>query len=252
MIATWGHLRGRLLGSAFVFLGLCLVGCAVSEPEIKRETVISVPVMSVGLDPEINYDQRVMPTKYEGSLWQENGPLGSLFKDYKASNVGDVVTVYLDPYSKLRGESGANTDVERRGGVGGSMTAGWQGTNWKGGDYKGSAEVALSNSSKGGGKTTRSGVLTGTITARVVKVLPDGNLVIVGGREITVNEETQELIISGIIQPRDIRYEPKKRRYEVDSSCISDAKFVYKGRGIINQRQRPGWFSNLFNVLSPF
>jgi flagellar L-ring protein FlgH len=234
---------------AAVFLALFLAGCGGSAQEVRREA-ISVPVMSVG--PEIDYDHRVRPTQYEGSLWQENGALSSLFKDYKASNVGDVVTVYLNPESKLKGESGANTDVERTGGVGGNMKAGWKGTKWDGGDYSGSVSSELSNSSKGGGRTTRTGLLTGTVTARVVKVLPDGNLVIVGGREITVNDETQDLIVSGIIQPRDIRYEPKKRRYEVDSSCISDAKFVYRGRGVINQRQKPGWFSNLFNVLSPF
>ena len=204
----WVPLMGMVL-----FLFSCLNGCAGSPVEKKPTPVQPVVAMpSPDQSPVVNYDQRLQPRRYEGSLWQENAQLGSLFKDYKASNVGDVVTVYLDPDSKLRGESGANTDVERKGGLGGSMKAGWDGTNWKGGDYKGSVSTEISNTSEGGGKTTRTGILTGTITARVVKVLPDGNLVIVGGREITVNDETQDLIISGIIQPRDIRYEPKKRR----------------------------------------
>lgn len=250
MFIRCGRLKMLMPSGALSLLLLSsLTGCAGSAKQSKNE---SLPVPIVAPGPEINYGQRLQPKKHEGSLWQEKGELSSLFKDYKASNVGDVVTIYLDPDSKLRGESGANTDVARRGGVGGSMKAGWDGTNWKAGEYKGTVDAELSNTSKGGGKTTRTGILTGTITARVVKVLPDGNLVIVGGREITVNDETQDLLISGIIQPRDIRYEPKKRRYEVDSSCISDAKFVYRGRGIINQRQRPGWFSNLLNVLSPF
>jgi len=250
MSIRWGQLKVLPFGVLSLFLISSLAGCAGTEKETKKTSSLPVPVVSSG--PEINYGQRVQPKEYEGSLWQEKGELSSLFKDYKASNVGDVVTIYLDPDSKLRGESGADTDVARKGGVGGSMKAGWDGTTWKAKDYSGSVDAELSNSSKGGGKTTRTGILTGTITARVVKVLPDGNLVIVGGREITVNDETQDLLISGIIQPRDIRYEPKKRRYEVDSSCISDAKFVYRGRGVINQRQRPGWFSNLFNLLSPF
>ncbi len=251
MFIKCGRLKVLLtFGSLCFFPMLGLAGCGGSAKEIKNENRLPAPDVAVG--PEVDYGHRVQPRKYEGSLWQEKGDLSSLFKDYKASNVGDVVTVYLDPDSKLTGESGADTDVSRKGGVGGSLKAGWSGTNWKAGDYKGTASAELNNTSKGGGKTTRSGILTGTITARVVKVLPDGNLVIVGGREITVNDETQDLIISGIIQPRDIRYEPKKRRYEVYSSCISDAKFVYRGRGVIDQRQRPGWFSNLFNVLSPF
>ncbi|MFP4087434.1 MAG: flagellar basal body L-ring protein FlgH [Desulfobacteraceae bacterium] len=228
-----------------------LVGCAGSAKETQKMDVVrSAPVMATGF--EINYDHRVQRKRYEGSLWQRNGELASLFKDYKASNVGDVVTVYLDPGSELKGESGANTNVNRKGGVGGSLKGGWSGTDWKERAFKGSVDADVSNSSDGGGKTSRTGFLTGTITARVVKVLPDGNLVIVGGREITVNNETQDLLVSGIIQPRDIRYEPKKRRYEVYASCISDAKFVFKGRGVIAQRQCPGWFSNLFNTISPF
>jgi len=242
--------RLLIFGGLSCLFMVALVGCAGSAKEIKKESRLPAPVISAG--PEINYEHRLQPIKYEGSLWQEDGALSSLFKDYKASNVGDVVTIFLDPDSKLAGESGANTDLERQGGVGGNLKAGWSGTTWAKKDYSGTMSADLKNSSKGGGKTTRSGILTGTITARVVKVLPDGNLVILGGREITVNDETQDLIISGIIQPRDIRYEPKKRRYEVYSSCISDAKFVYQGRGVINQRQRPGWFSNLFNVISPF
>lgn len=248
MFIKWGWLK-RLMtfGSLSSLLIVGLAGCAGSAKEIKRESS-PTPVVSLGF----NYEHRLQPKKYEGSLWQDNGELSSLFKDYKASKVGDVVTVFLDPASKLAGESGANTDLQRQGGVGGSFKAGWSGTTWATKDYKGTMSADLKNTSKGGGKTTRSGLLTGTITARVVKVLPDGNLVIIGAREITVNDETQELILSGIIQPRDIRYESKKRRYEVNASCISDAKFVYKGRGVIAQRQRPGWFSNLFNVISPF
>jgi len=242
--------RLLIFGGLSCLFMVALGGCAGSAKEVKKESRLPAPVISAG--PGVNYEHRLQPIKYEGSLWQKDGALSSLFKDYKASNVGDVVTVFLDPDSKLTGESGANTNVQRTGGLGGSMKAGWDGTNWTKGAYKGSVDAELKNSSKGGGKTTRRGILTGTITARVVKVLPDGNLVIIGGREITVNEETQDLMISGIIQPRDIRYEPKKRRYEVHSSCISDAKFVYKGRGVIAERQRPGWFSNLFNVISPF
>lgn len=250
MFIKWGWLK-RLMtfGSLSSLLIVGLAACAGSAKEIKRG---SSPTPFVSVGPGVNYEHRLQPKKYEGSLWQDNGALSSLFKDYKASKVGDVVTVFLDPDSKLAGESGANTDLQRQGGVGGSFKAGWSGTTWATKDYKGTMSADLKNTSTGGGKTTRSGLLTGTITARVVKVLPDGNLVIIGAREITVNDETQELTLSGIIQPRDIRYESKKRRYEVYASCISDAKFVYKGRGVIAQRQRPGWFSNLFNVISPF
>jgi len=241
-------IRLMTFGATFSWLAMTLLGCATGKSETLRDSNRN-RAMTLGVD----YDHRLKPRKYEGSLWQSKGALSSLFQDYKASRVGDVVTVILD--QKLTGSTGANTNTSRDSSFKAGLDASFTGFGKKTSAYKAGVDTSLGTTHKGKGSTDRSGALSGTITSRVVKVLPDGNLVVAGSREIMVNDETNFLSLSGIIQPRDIRYKKDKNGiwgYEIESSRISDAKFVYSGRGVVAQRQRPGWLSSFVNVIWPF
>ena len=105
----------------------------------------------------------------------------------------------------------------------------------------------MSSDFDGSGSTSRSGDLSAFITCRVTQVLPNGNLHIVGSREVLVNHETQMIILSGVIRPRDINDDNV-----ILSTFVSDAKIAYSGSGIVNDRQRPGWLANLLNSVWPF
>ena len=240
--------RFLIFGASFSLFAMNLFGCAGGQKETMRDTNLN-RAMSLG----VNYDNRLKPKTYEGSLWQNKGSLSSLFQDYKASRVGDVVTIILD--QKLSGSTNANTNTSRDSALKAGLDSSFAGFGKTASAYKAAVDTSLGTSHKGKGKTDRSGALSGTITARVVKVLSDGNLVIAGSREIMVNDETNFLSLSGIIQPRDIRYKRDKNGiwgYEIESSRISDAQFVYSGRGVVAQRQRPGWLSSFVNVIWPF
>jgi flagellar L-ring protein precursor FlgH len=100
---------------------------------------------------------------------------------------------------------------------------------------------------EGDGETNRSGDLTAYITSKITEVLPNGNLRILGVREVTVNNEKQFIHISGVIRSRDISTDNI-----ILSTYIADAKIEYSGKGIIDDRQKPGWLANLFNALWPF
>jgi len=241
-------IRFVTFGASSSLLAISLFGCVAGREETLRDTNLN-RAMSLGVDE----NQRLKPRKHEGSLWQNKGALSSLFQDYKASHVGDVVTIILD--QKLTGSTGANTDTSRDSSLKAGMDAAFTGFGKRASAYAADVDTNLGTTHKGKGSTDRSGALSGTITSRVVKVLPDGNLVVAGSREIMVNDETNFLSLSGIIQPRDIRYKRDKNGiwgYEIESSRISDAKFVYSGRGVVAQRQRPGWLSNFVNVIWPF
>lgn len=239
--------KNRVFATLTLFLIMILSGCVSSLKETKP-TVDANSIMSLG----VGYDHRVKPRRYEGSLWEDNGALSSLFKDYKASKVGDVVTVILDEYTTANNKADTNTSRKSsvKAGVGGEFTniGNLQPS------YSGAVSGSFEPSFKGSGYTNRESRLKNLdgVTARVFKVLPDGNLVIAGSREITVNNETQCLTLAGLIQPRDIRYNMATQGYEVKSSRISDAKFVYSGEGVVAQRQSPGWLSNFLNVVWPF
>ena len=77
--------------------------------------------------------------------------------------------------------------------------------------------------------------------------MPNGNLRIVGTREVLVNHENQVIILSGMIRPRDIG-----SNNVIRSIFVSDAKIAYSGTGVIDDRQRPGWMANFFEAVWPF
>ena len=99
----------------------------------------------------------------------------------------------------------------------------------------------------GDGETTRDNTMTATISARVIDVTMDGNMVIQGYREVKTNNETQHIILSGIIRPQDISSDNS-----VLSSYIADARIEYSGTGVLTDKQRPGWFARVFDVVWPF
>jgi flagellar L-ring protein precursor FlgH len=196
----------------------------------------------------------------DGSLWQVRSSMNSMFIDTKARNVGDIVTVKIDESAKASNE--ANTETGRTS----SLEAGieklfgiedwWQNqilpkinNDLPRIDPFGNPSVKGSLKSKfsGDGATTRSGTLSAFITCRVVEVKPNGNLKIVGTREVMVNNENQLIILSGTIRPRDISDENV-----ITSTFISGAKIAYSGSGIVDDRQRPGWLANLLNNVWPF
>ena len=226
-----------------------LIGCATYP-------AVSVPVVPPPPVPETTS----RADYHENSLWQASNGLSGLFLDTKARNLGDIVTIEIVESSKATNK--ANTTTARDS----SLSAGidslfgienwWQdkalralGTNMPKVNPFGAASVSGSMTSdfKGDGTTSRSGDLTAFITCRVTEVLPNGNLRIVGTREILVNHENQVIVLSGVIRPRDIN-----DQNIIASRFIADAKIAYSGSGIIDDRQRPGWFANILDVVWPF
>jgi flagellar L-ring protein precursor FlgH len=200
------------------------------------------------------------PVDSNGSLWQAGSSLNGMFIDTKARNIGDIVTVRIEESAKATNK--ANTETERTS----NLEAGieklfgledwWQtevldniGGSWPKIDPFGNPSIKgnFKSDFEGDGETSRSGSLDAFITCRVMEVMPNGNLKIVGTREVMVNYENQMIILSGIIRPRDIAEDNV-----ILSTFVSDAKIAYSGSGVVNDRQRPGWLSNLMNTVWPF
>ncbi len=185
-----------------------------------------------------------------GSLWNDNGPLNELFVNPKAGRIGDIVTVMIEESSKATNE--ASTDTQRASDFSAQVEKflGFQS------DYPkenstfnpfGEVKAGLQSTFKGKGATKRSGKLDAKITARVVEVLPGGNLRIRGFRQVMINNEAQLITLTGFVRPRDISVDNVVR-----SSRIADARITYNGIGVVNDRQRPGWLARLFDVIFPF
>ena len=108
-------------------------------------------------------------------------------------------------------------------------------------------DASLVNSFDGSGSTDRVETMTAFMTARVMNVTTNGNLYIEGRRQIRVNNETQFIILSGLIRPTDI-----SPNNTVLSSYIADAKIEYLGSGSVSDKQRPGWLGRIVDVVWPF
>lgn len=179
----------------------------------------------------------------DGSLWSEDRPQSFLFNDLKAGRVGDVVTVRIVENSK--GNKNASTKTEKDSSVSASISA----LLGIPSNTLANTTVGAESSEKhdGSGSTSRSSQLTAVIAAKVIDVLPNGNLFIDGKREVVVNNETQILSLNGIIRPEDIG--PNNT---ILSTYIADAKITYTGSGVVGDKQRVGWLVRLIDLVWPF
>jgi len=216
---------------------------------------------TTGLEPSriqnepfnISNTYRTRPTQpaaseaQSGSVWR--GQLTTLFGDQRARYVGDIVTVQIVEISQASEK--ATTDTSRKSETLAGITNffGLE-TNpngpWKTPNTLISAGMPK-NDFAGSGETTRTGSLSATITARVMDVLPNGNLAIEGKREIYVNNEKKEILLQGIVRPRDISY-----NNSILSTQVADAKVIYTGIGVVGEKQRPGWLARILDFAWPF
>ena len=163
----------------------------------------------------------------------------SIFTDIKAHGVGDLVTVYIVEDS--RAISKAKTTTRK------STSASTEGTAGLGPlDFiplwgaSGSDELQFD----GQGQTEKMGALRAKLTATVVAVKENGDLVIEGSRVVTINNEDETLFLSGVVRSRDISNDNTVYSYQ-----IGDAKISSKGKGNITDGHRPGFVTRLINWI---
>ncbi|MDP2989761.1 MAG: flagellar basal body L-ring protein FlgH, partial [Kiritimatiellota bacterium] len=102
-----------------------------------------------------------------------------------------------------------------------------------------------SNLYQGQGQTSRLSNVQARIAAWVTDVLPNGNLQIKGNHRVEVNNEVQEITITGIIRPKDI----SGGANTIFSYQVADAQLSVSGNGVVAEAENPGWLTRLFNWL---
>ncbi len=254
MQTTIKRLTAGILVLLLLLLLVGLGGCTGNRRNIQPAIQQMTPPQMIVRPPA------VLPDNNSGSLWQARSSFNGLFIDTKARNIGDIVTVKIDESAQASNK--ANTETERTSGLEAGIEKlfgiedWWQDEilpdvngKWPKINPFGNPSVKgyLKSEFEGDGETSRSGNLEAFITCRVVDVMANGNLKIVGTREVMVNHENQLIILSGIIRPRDI-----SDTNVIMSTFISNAKIAYSGSGVIDDRQRPGWLANLLNNAWPF
>lgn len=192
----------------------------------------------------------VKPVTTPGSLWPGENSRSMLFSDNKARYVNDIVTIVVDESSSGQNQANTNTKRDSKTSSGISALLGLDTSLInKNANLGTSLSVAGTNYNelKGTGDTSRGGKLQATVTARVVRVLENGNLLIEGRRQLTLNAEDEFIVITGVIRPEDISSENS-----VSSTNIADARIVYTGSGVLTDKQHSGWLTRALDWGWPF
>jgi Flagellar basal body L-ring protein len=179
------------------------------------------------------------------SLWSDNQ--SALFKDARALNVGDILTVNIQINDKASFEN--ETDRSRVNSTG--LKWGMKVNNFLGFSTDTGASGDLGSdsdtSSKGKGSTERSEKLTLMVAAVVTGVLENGNLLISGSQEVRVNHEIRILNVAGIVRPQDVDADNM-----ISYERIAEARISYGGRGRLTEVQQPPVGQQVVDLYSPF
>lgn len=237
----------KLVGLFFVVAVLSLSGCAGKE---------STPTPSLAaVTPPQTYMEPDEQANNAGSLFNMADSDG-LYADNRARRVGDIVLVNVVETSKAKTKADTSTSKTSGNEYGvraafGKSEAGMLGPG--GGPLSTGVGVdpifSTTTNSKLSttGETKRENYVTTTVGARVIQVLPGGVLQVEGAREIRVNEETQYLVVSGLIRAKDIAMDNS-----VLSTQMADTRIEYFGKGILADKQRQGWLTRLLDNFWPF
>ena len=157
-----------------------------------------------------------------GSIYQAGINQHPLFEDVRARNVGDTITIALLENNSATEKNG--NDANHAASISSnfpSITVPTTGKHILDGP---SVVATAGNKLANTGDSSGSNFLTGTITATVIKVLSNGNLVVSGEKLVSINQIDEYIRISGVVNPANVQ-----TGNTVLSSQISDARIEYKG-----------------------
>jgi flagellar L-ring protein precursor FlgH len=221
-----------------------------------------------GLLPQVVPAQEYHDTVAEraqnpGSLFNE-AEADHLFSDGRARRVGDLVVVKIveQTTSKTKADTTAKKDTTNNYGIGAffgqnsvsivpvnpSLKLPNVGNAPVDPNYQKLALDTRSGSNLSAtGETKRENYVRTSMATRVTRVLPGGLLQIEGKRETRVNEETEYMVLTGVVRIKDVAADNS-----VLSTQIADASISYYGKGVLADKQKPGWFTRLMDNVWPF
>lgn len=227
-----------------VFLAVAMLSGCYSN-EVKRDPAFAA-VRPEPIEPQDNYD---------GAIFDARNNI-SLFEDYRARRVGDILTVKLEEQTDAKKETETKINKSNSNSIDNPTLFGTTPQfNLPGQlplastkDNNLAFGLGSNSNFKGQGDSDQKNELTGNISVSVVEVLPNGNMVIRGERVVTINQGNEYIRLSGMISPRDIEADNS-----ISSIRIADAQISYVGDGPTNDANVMGWLSRFFvSALMPF
>jgi flagellar L-ring protein precursor FlgH len=174
-----------------------------------------------------------------GSLFKENY-INNIYSDSKAHRTGDIISVILN--ESTQANKNAKTELKKESstaldpviGLGGApVTINGQAVQFG---------ISQNSNFKGDSKADQGNSLSGDISVHVLKVLPNGNLMIRGEKWITLNNGDEYIRLTGVIRPKDIN-----SNNTILSTKVANARIQYAGTGSFADANEQGWLTKFFN-----
>jgi flagellar L-ring protein precursor FlgH len=231
-----------------------LLGCAVGQAQTATQTTPAVPTdtpaskspkrtllssSNVATSSLASYLARVrtetssaLPT--QGAIWTDTGRLTRMTTDVRAMRPNDLISVVVEESLAATTTGKVNNS---RASAANSGISGLLGTLHAGNALQNLITQSSSNSLGAQGESDTASSLTTTFGGQVIDVLPNGMLVIEAARQVEFSQQTQTIILRGLVRPEDI-----SQQNQVLSTAISSLELEVKGKGIVNdytRRQNP-------------
>lgn len=229
--------RFRLQTVAALMLLALLGACAMTPPANVHQPMTTRPAPL----PQV--------TQRDGAIYQAalTGRAGysyrPLFEDKRARAVGDVLTININETtaaSKTADTTAGRTNSNTMAVTG---LAGLPGKSFLGSNLGASS----ANAFEGKGASASNNTFTGIITVTVSEILSNGNLVVSGEKQIGINQGSEYVRFSGVVNPAWI-----SPANDISSTQVADARLEYRGNGYIDEAQTMPWLARFFLSVLPF
>lgn len=166
------------------------------------------------------------------SLWNDNT---NWLADARPSRVGDIVTVMINERTDAKDEAKMNVNKS-------STSSVSDGTGIL--SFIRGLSMNANSSGAGDGSIERKHHATTTMTCLVTEILPNGNLVIEGTRDVHTSDEILQFQLIGVIRPQDVDGDNR-----IQSNLIANAELAVKGRGTVSRTQKLGIISQILQIV---
>ncbi len=220
-----------------IVLPLLLLSCGTTKKEVTQD--LNKPKVDLALQ------YAAQPSPAMGSLWNNSG--ATMFTDPKARQVGDLVMIFVQETASATRSLGTKRSRKSKHASSLSGMFGLEKELIPHFNPGLAMDTSNDKSFAGSGETTNSDSLIASVTAVVTAVYPNGNMMVIGRREVTINQQPQELTFSGIVRPSDI-----SANNTIVSSQVAQAKVSYGGGGSLAAMSDEGWFGQTLDAIWPF
>jgi len=232
MAATQYRIGAIVLYAIVGLATLATGGCAL----VPKEPLVQMPTTA-------RAEPRAMGPA-TGSIYASSYAGNPLFEDRRPRNVGDILTIVIS--ENVNASKNSATNASRTGSTNLAFNAVPRALSGLFSTAQ-NADVSGANSLKAGGGATAANTFNGTITVTVLEVLPNGNLVVSGEKQMAINQGAEFIRFSGVVNPRTITGDNA-----VPSTQVADARIEYTAKGYIDEAQNMGWLQRFFLNVLPY